>query len=172
MRLGTGCRPGAVDAWVPITYGHAGSSNGRRAWSSPYASGRVAFSRSRYRVNEETHVSVAAQTPAEVRIAERYLSVLADVSRCAEAVRDGDWRQLAGAADDLCRRAASLAEVAGKLERVEAGPRADVVVNIVVSGGDVPQVARLLHPVGSATIAKTAMTDPFTHPGPRSTPGR
>jgi hypothetical protein len=163
----------AVDAWEPITYGHARSSNGQRGWSSPYTSGRVAFSRSHYRVNEETHVSVtAAQTPAEVRIAERYLSVLADVSRCAEAVRDGDWRQLAGAADDLCRRAALLAEVAGKLERVEAGPRADVVVNIVVSGGDVPQVARLLHSVGSATIAKTAMTDPFTHPGPRSTPGR
>jgi hypothetical protein len=40
-------------------------------------------------------VSVAAQTPDEARIAERYLSVLADVSRCAEAVRRGDWRQLA-----------------------------------------------------------------------------
>ena len=45
----------------------------------------------RYRVNEELHVTVAAQTPDEARIAERYLSVLADISRCAEAVRDGDW---------------------------------------------------------------------------------
>jgi hypothetical protein len=58
-------------------------------------------------------VSVAAQTPDEARIAERYLSVLADVSRCAEALRDGDWRQLADTADDLCRRAALLAEIAG-----------------------------------------------------------
>jgi hypothetical protein len=132
----------------------------------------MAFSRCRYRVNEEKHVSVAAQTPAEVRIAERYLSVLADVSRCVEAVRHGDWRHLADAADDLCRRAALLAEAAGKLEGAEAGPRADVVVNMVVSRSDAPQVARLLHSVGSAPVAKTAMTDPFTHPGAQSTPGR
>jgi hypothetical protein len=123
-------------------------------------------------VNEEKHVSVAAQTPAELRIAERYLSVLAEISRCAEAVRDGDWRHLADAADDLRRRAALLAEAAGEPDSAKAGPRADVVVNMVVSGSDAPQVARLLHSVGSATIARTAMTDPFTHPGAQATPGR
>ena len=117
-------------------------------------------------------MSVAAQTPAEARIAERYLVVLADISRCANAVRDGEWRHLADAAEDLCRRAALLAETAGKLAGGEAEPRADVVVNMVVSASDAPQVARLLHSVGSATIAKTAMTDPFTHPGTQSTPGR
>jgi hypothetical protein len=124
----------------------------------------------RYRLNEEKHVSVAAETPGEVRIAERYLSVLADVSRCAEAVRDGDWGRLAGAADDLCRRAALLAEAAGKLEHAETGPRGDVVATLVASRNGSSQAARLLHPVGSATIPKTAMTDPFTHPGAK--PGR
>jgi hypothetical protein len=132
----------------------------------------VAFSTCRYRLNEEKHVSVAAQTPDEVRIAERYLSVLADISRCAEAVRDGDWRHLADTADDLCRRAALLAEAAGKLAHTEAGPRGEVVANVVASRNGSSPAARLLHPVGSATIPKTAMTDPFTHPGARSNPSR
>jgi hypothetical protein len=115
--------------------------------------------------SEEKHVSVAAQTPDEVRVAERYLSVLADLSCCAEAVRDGDWRRLAGAAEDLCRRAALLAEVAGKLQHEQPRPRGDVVAAVVASSNSSSQAARLLHPVRAATIAKTAMTDPFTHPG-------
>ena len=110
-------------------------------------------------------MSVAAQTPDEVRIAERYLSVLADVSRCAEAVRHGDWRHLADTADDLCRRAALLAEAASKLEHTKPGPRGEVVAKLLASRNDSSPAARLLHPVGTATIGKTAMTDPFTHPG-------
>jgi hypothetical protein len=132
----------------------------------------MAFSLCRYQLSEEKHVSVAAQTPDEVRLAERYLSVLADVSRCAEAVRDGDWRRLADTADDLCRRAALLAEAVGKLEHADTAPRGDVVINMVGSGNGSSPAARLLHPVGAATIAKTAMTDPFTHPGTQSNPGR
>jgi hypothetical protein len=112
-------------------------------------------------------VSAAAQTPDEVRIAERYLSVLADLSRCAAALRDGDWRHLADSADDLCRRAALLAEAAGKLEQAETRPRAGVVADIVVSRGGASPVVRLLHPAESVTMPKTAMTDPFTHPGTR-----
>jgi hypothetical protein len=117
-------------------------------------------------------VSVAAQTPDEARIAERYLSVLADVSRCAEALRHGDWRQLAGTADDLCRRAALLAEVAGKLESTAAGARGDVVATLVASRNDSSLAARLLHPPGTAAIAKTALTDPFTHPAAQSNQDR
>ncbi len=116
-------------------------------------------------------MSVAAQTPDDIRLAERYLSVLTDVSRCTDAVRDGNWRHLADAADDLCRRAALLAEAAGKLEHAEAGPRGEVVANLVASRNGSSQAARLLHPVGSATVTKTAMTDPFTHPDARSNPG-
>jgi hypothetical protein len=126
----------------------------------------------RCRKNEEKHVSVAAETPDEVRIAERYLSVLTDLSRCAAAVRAGEWRNLADTADDLCRRAALLAEAAGKLEHAEAEPRADAVASLVVSRSGGSPVVRLLHPVESATMPKTAMTDPFTHPGTQSDPGR
>src|SRR5256714_10372723 len=94
------------------------------------------FSICRYRLNEEKHVTVAAQTPDEVRIAERYLSVLADISRCAEAVRHGDWHHLADTADDLCRRAAVLAEAAGKLAHATPSPRGDVVARLVASRTD------------------------------------
>ena len=109
-------------------------------------------------------MTVAAQTPDEARIAERYLAVLADISRCAQAVRDGDWPHLAETADDLCRRAALLAEAAGKLRHTEPGPRGDVVAKLVASRTDCPPAARLLHPIATATITKTTMTDPFTHP--------
>src|SRR3982751_840642 len=104
----------------------------------------------RHRVNQEKHVTVAAQTPDEVRIAERYLSVLADISRCAEAVRHGDWRHLADTADDLCRRAALLAEAAGKLAHAKPGPRGDVVTRPVASRTGASQAARLLDPIGTA----------------------
>ena len=117
-------------------------------------------------------MTVAAQTPDEARIAERYLAVLADISRCAQAVRDGNWPHLAETADDLCRRAALLAEAAGKLTHTEPGPRGDVVAKLVASHHDSPPAARLLHPVAAATIPKTTMTDPFTHPGPRRNLGR
>lgn len=116
-------------------------------------------------------MSVAAQTPDETRIAERYLSVLTDVSRCAEAVRAGDWTRLAGTADDLCRRAALLAEAAGKLEQTAPGPRGEVVAKLVATGNDSSTAARLLHPAGTSTMARTAMTDPFTHPTARTDPG-
>jgi hypothetical protein len=131
-------------------------------------SDRVASSVRRYH-NQENRVTSSDQTPDELRIAERYRSVLDDVSRCAQAVREGNWQNLADTADDLCRRAALLAEAAGKLSHVGTQPRADVVVDIVACADHDSQAARLLHPRG--TIAKTAMTDPFTHPG-ASSPGR
>jgi hypothetical protein len=118
-------------------------------------------------VNQEKHVTAATPTPDELRIAERYLSVLDDVSRCVQALRDGDWKDLSGTADDLCRRAALLAEAAKKLAQAEPQPRADVVMNLIASRTGDSQAARLLHPVGSTVIPKTTMTDPFTHPNAR-----
>jgi hypothetical protein len=117
-------------------------------------------------------VNVAAPTPDEARIAERYLSVLTDVSRCAEAVRRGDWRHLAGTADNLCRHAALLAEAAGKLEHTQPTPRADTVTALIVSRNDSSTAARLLHPIGAATTARTALTDPFTHPDTQPNQGQ
>jgi hypothetical protein len=124
---------------------------------------QVASSVRRYQRTEENRVTSADHTPDELGIAERYLSVLNDMSRCAQAVRDGNWQDLADTADDLRRRAALLAEAAGKLHHAGTQPRTDVVVDIVTSRNPESLAARLLHPPG--TIAKTAMTDPFTHPG-------
>jgi hypothetical protein len=115
-------------------------------------------------------VTAATPTSDEQRIAERYLTVLDDVSRCAQALRDGDWKDLSGTADDLCRRAALLAEAAKKLAQADPEPRADVVINVVASRTGDSQAARLLHPVGSTVIPKTTMTDPFTHPGAKPNP--
>lgn len=112
-------------------------------------------------------MSATPATPDEVRIAARYVSVLADVSRCADAVRNGDWQQLAGSADDLCRRAALLAEAARKIEHAEpAGPApsGDAVAALIRSRIDSSAAAWLLHSAGTRTVTKTALADPFTHP--------
>jgi hypothetical protein len=57
-----------------------------------------------------------------------------------------------------------LAEAAGKLEHADPAPRGDIVATLIVSRNDSSPAARLLHPTGSATIATTALTDPFTNP--------
>jgi hypothetical protein len=114
--------------------------------------------------NEEKHMSAAAPRSEEVRVAEQYLSVLADVSVCMEAVLDGDWRSLTDAAEDLGRRAALLAELAGRLQHDQPGLGGEVVAAMVASRNS-SRAARLLHPAHAVTIDKTAMTDPFTHPG-------
>ena len=59
-----------------------------------------------------------------------------------------------------------------ELAHAEPGPRGDVVATLVASRTDASPAARLLHPIGMATIPKTTMTDPFTHPGPRRNLGR
>src|SRR2546430_15288337 len=41
------------------------------------------------------HVNTTEPTVDERRLAESYRGVLADVARCAQALRDGDWSQLA-----------------------------------------------------------------------------
>jgi hypothetical protein len=72
---------------------------------------------------------------------------------------------LVDAAEDLCRRAALLAEVAGKIQHEQPRPRGDAVTAVVASRNSSSRAARLLHPAAAVTIPKTAMTDPFTHPG-------
>jgi len=113
---------------------------------------------------EESRVSVVDPTPDELRIAESYQRVLDDVSRCAQVVRDGDWDHLVVLAGDLSRRAVHLGVAAGELREPHIGPRADVVLDLVASRNGSP-AARALHPARPASLAKTAMTDPFTHPG-------
>jgi hypothetical protein len=111
-------------------------------------------------------VTTRGRTADELRIAERYLRVLDDVSRCAQAVRDGHWHNLADTADDLSRRAAQLAGAAAELHDPSSQPRAHVVVDIVASHNGDSEAARLLHPVRPGATGKTtAVADPFRHPG-------
>jgi hypothetical protein len=68
------------------------------------------------------------------------------------------------------RRLAGCA--AGKLEHTEPAPRGNMVAKLIVSRNDSSPAARFLHPVGTATIAATALTDPFTHPTAQPGQGR
>ena len=105
------------------------------------------------------------RTPDELRIAERYLRILDDVSHCAQVLREGDWRSLADEAGRLARNAAALAEAAGKFQTPATPPRAHLVVDTVSTNNQGSQIAKVLHPVRLGAIVKTTMTDPFTHPG-------
>jgi hypothetical protein len=109
-------------------------------------------------------MSTTELTADERRLAESYQGVLAEVARCAQAVRDGDWSQLAATATDLSRSAVLLAVAAGELREPTTPPRADRVLNVVARHSASP-ITRVLHPTPPASAAKTAMTDPFTHPG-------
>jgi hypothetical protein len=89
-------------------------------------------------------------TPTELRLVERYVWVLDLVSRCAQGLDAGDWYYLADKADDLERRAGSLAEVAGEIAQAVRdggrGPRAEIVRAAVAHYGRHYRAGRLLHP--------------------------
>lgn len=109
-------------------------------------------------------MSITEPTPDERRLAEGYQAVLADVARCAQAIRDGDWSHLAVSATDLSRGAVHLAVASGELREPTIRPRPEVVLDSVARQGASP-IIRALHPTRPDSIAKTTMTDPFTHPG-------
>src|SRR5919197_2114436 len=90
-------------------------------------------------------------TDAEVRLAEQYVSVLDFVSRCAQAIDNGDWFYLYDKAGQLEDAAGRLAEVAGQTWReVDAGaprPRTQAMRAAVAWWGRHYRAARLLHPL-------------------------
>jgi hypothetical protein len=97
------------------------------------------------------------RTPDELRIAERYLEVCDYLSRCAQAVRDGEWGYLADKADDLSLRAQHLATAAGDL-CAGPPPRARVVTTTIAAHAD-SEAARMLHPpTPSAPVGPDALT--------------
>jgi hypothetical protein len=108
-------------------------------------------------------VSTNELTADERRLAESYQGVLAEVARCAQAIRDGDWSRLAATATDLSRSAVLLAVAAGEPREPATPPRTDMVLD-AVTGHHASPITRILHPTRTAPMAKTAMTDPFTHP--------
>jgi hypothetical protein len=89
-------------------------------------------------------------TPTELRLVQRYGSVLDDRSRCAQAVDHGDWYYLADKADALAVQAERLATTSGELQQaVRQGrrrPRAAAVGAAVAHYGRHHRAGRLLHP--------------------------
>jgi hypothetical protein len=86
----------------------------------------------------------------EIRLAERYVSVFDFVSRCAQAVDEGNWHYLWDKAGQLAHAAEQLDQVAGETwNRVRDGgarPRKDAVAAAVANWGRHYRAGRLLHP--------------------------
>jgi hypothetical protein len=89
-------------------------------------------------------------TSIETRLAERYVSVLDFVSRCALAVDEGNWHYLWDKADQLTDAAGRLRAVAEEnWQQVAAGgtrPRTAAVTAAVAYWGRHYRAGRLLHP--------------------------
>ena len=92
-------------------------------------------------------------TNTELRLAEQYVSVLDFVSRCAQAVEEGNWYYLLDKSRQLEDAAERLQGIAGEAyEAAQAGkrPRADAVRAAVAWYGRHYRAARLLHPLEQA----------------------
>jgi hypothetical protein len=86
----------------------------------------------------------------ETRLAERYVSVLDFVSRCSQALDEGNWHYLWDKAGQLAHAAEQLEQVAGETwTQVRDGgarPRKDAVAAAVAHWGRHYRAGRLLHP--------------------------
>jgi hypothetical protein len=112
-------------------------------------------------------MTAAEQSTDERRIAERYLHVLDQLSRCADAVRHGDWDKLDTIARTLARGADQLADAVREQSDPATGPRPAVILDIVADCSGNCEAARLLHPHRPSTTSRTGNTasiDPFTQP--------
>ena len=89
-------------------------------------------------------------TSIETRLAERYVSVLDFVSRCAQAIDEGNWHYLWDKAGQLAHAAEQLDQIAEEnWQQVRDGgarPRPDAVRAAVAYWGRHYRVGRLLHP--------------------------
>ena len=93
-------------------------------------------------------------TDAEVRLAEQYVSVLDFVSRCAQAIDEGNWFYLYDKAGQLAYAAERLVEITGETwQAISAGtprPRTQAIRAAVAHFGRHYRAARLLHPAEQA----------------------
>ncbi len=98
-----------------------------------------------------TPTSPTGATGAEIRLAEQYVRVLDFVSRCAQAIEDGNWHYLWAKTGQLEDAASGLAQAQRETwEQVSAGglrPRAEVIRAEVARQGRHYRAGRLLHPV-------------------------
>jgi hypothetical protein len=92
-------------------------------------------------------------TSTEIRLAERYVSVLDFVSRCAQAVEEGNWSYLLDKSrqlEDAAERLQGIAGEAYEASRAGKRPRVDAVRAAVAWYGRHHRAARLLHPLEQA----------------------
>ncbi len=90
-------------------------------------------------------------TDTEERLAEQYVRVLDFVSRCAQALDEGNWHYLWAKAGQLADAAQQLDTVATQAwTATQAGerPRRDAVRTAVAHYGRHYRAGRLLHPQG------------------------
>jgi hypothetical protein len=96
----------------------------------------------------------AELTTTEIRLAERYVRVLDFVSRCAQAVDQGNWHYLWDKASQLEHAAGQLREIADETwTQVRDGglrPRPAAVGVAVAHWGRHYRAGRLLHPEAGA----------------------
>ena len=86
-------------------------------------------------------------TSIEVRLAEQYVSVLDFVSRCAQAIDEGNWHYLWDKAGQLKHAADRLATVATEAYEARGGERPrKAAVAAVAHWGRHYRAGRLLHP--------------------------
>jgi hypothetical protein len=89
-------------------------------------------------------------TNVELRLTEQYVSVLDFVSRCAQAVEEGNWYYLLDKSRQLQDAAERLQGIASEAyQATQAGkrPRAEAVGAAVAWFGRHYRAARLLHPL-------------------------
>jgi hypothetical protein len=95
-------------------------------------------------------MSAERLTDAELRLTEQYVRVLDFVSRCAQAIDEGNWHYLADKAHQLEDATRGLRRVATDTrEQVSAGrarPRPEAVRDAVAHWGRHYRAGRLLHP--------------------------
>jgi hypothetical protein len=85
-------------------------------------------------------------TPTEGKLAQTYVETMDFVSRCAQALEDGDWNYLADKACQL-RNAANALEAAADIAKEEKpAPRTAAVLSAVTTRGGSYLAIERLHP--------------------------
>lgn len=85
-------------------------------------------------------------TPTEGKLAQAYVETMDFVSRCAQALEDGNWDYLADKACQL-RNAANVLEAAADVAKQEKpAPRTAAVLSAVTNRGASYRAVEVLHP--------------------------
>ena len=81
------------------------------------------------------HIKALDLTPAEGKLAQAYVETMDFVSRCAQALEDGNWDYLADKACQLRNRAIELERAADAAKAASPQPRAAAVLSAVTALG-------------------------------------